>query len=133
MRAQATIERGACALYVSPDVGISKADIEAGFRWLETWDVLMPIKSYERLADSYGDTEEQLYTSSIVQDMRQMVYDERVLFVRHGSSADELLAARDIESDCVGPLHDACPLPMLRAVWSAKPLLLALPESWIMR
>ncbi len=127
-RAQATVERGACALYVSPDVTISDADIESGFRWLETWDVLMPLKSYERLAADYAHKAcSELGEAGRLLDMRQMVYDERVLFVRHGSSADELLAARDEESCEDGD----CPLPMLRAIWTAKPLLLALPAGWV--
>ncbi len=129
MRAQATIaeERGACALYLSPGISVSQDDIETGFRWLKSWDVLMPLLSYEKLAEEFGSTEELLYTGSIVKDLRQMVYDERVLFVRRGSSADELLSARN-EETC----EDVdCPLPMLRAVWRVKPLLLALPTVWV--
>ena len=121
------VERGACALYLSSEVRISDDDIEAGFRWLETWDVLMPIKSYTKLADSYGDEQERGRTEDCVRDLRQPVYDERMLFIRHGSSADVLLTARDTQT-CD---HESCPLPMLRAVWQAKPLLLALPESWV--
>lgn len=129
------VERDSCALYVAPSVSVSDADIEAGFRWLENWDVAMPFKSYERLAEDFVHESCSLSESKggqglltvQVRDLRQMVYDERVLFVRHGSSADGLLAARAAE-DC----EDAdCPLPMLRAIWIAKPLLLALPESWV--
>ncbi len=130
MNYKTKVERGACALLLAEGVSISDEDMEAGFCWLETWDVLMPIKSYERLADSYGDTEELLYTGSVVKDLRQPVYDERILFVKNGTSADDLIAARELE-DCSGRSHEGCPLPMLRAVWKTKPLLLALPESWV--
>ncbi len=137
-RAQATITRGACALYVADGVTVSEEDIEAGFRWLETWDIVMPIKSYTKLADGYfhPDPECLAKTEAKVFDMRQPVYDERVMFIRHGegmapnslgSSADTLLAAREDEN-CNDP---TCPLPMLRAVWKVKPLLLAVPVSWV--
>ncbi len=127
-----TVERGACALYVSPGVSVSDDDIEAGFRWLEGgWDVLIPIKSYKRLANSFPhpDPTPKCWdlTEAAVLDLRQPVYDERVLFVKHGTSADDLLAARD-EETCE---DEDCPLPMLRAIWKVKPLLLALPESWV--
>ena len=123
-------ERGDCALYLSVGVSISSQDIEAGFRWLESWDVLMPLLNYERLAIDYArkhDAVCSFKTEDAVLDLRQMVYDERVLFIRRGSSADELLVARDEES-----CSDAdCPLPMLRAIWRAKPLLLTLPTAWV--
>ncbi len=122
-------ERGACALYLSPGISISSQDIDAGFRWLESWDVLMPLLSYERLAIDYALDHSGCTwkTEAAVLDMRQMVYDERLMFLRRGSSADDLFAARDEES-----CKDAdCSLPMLRAVWRAKPLLLALPTSWV--
>lgn len=129
MRAQtyskATVERGDCALYLSPGISVASQDIEAGFRWLESWDVLMPLLSYERLAEDYEH--DGCSGNGQLLDMRQMVYDERVIFVRHGSSADDLLAARNDEA-CV---DEICPLPLLRAIWKVKPLLLALPTVWV--
>lgn len=130
-RTQPTIavERGDCVLFLAPGVSVSDEDREAGFRWLEKWDVLMPLLSYKKLAIDYaldhsGCTRK---TEAVVKDMRQMVYDERVMFARLGTaSADGLFAIRD-EETCE---RADCPLPMLRAIWKAKPLLLALPESW---
>ena len=129
-RTQPTIavERGDCVLFLAPGVSVLPEDIEAGFRWLEIWDVLMPLKSYKLLVQDFiHDGCSASDTLALIRDGRQMVYDERVLFVRHGSSADELLAARK-EETCE---DDDCPLPMLRAIWKAKPLLLALAESWV--
>ena len=126
-RAQPTIavERGDCVLFLAPDVSVAPKDIEAGFRWLENWDVLMPIKSYELLAQDF--IHEGCESTVDIRDGRQPVYDERVTFARLGSSADALFVVRD-EETCE---DDDCPLPMLRAIWKAKPLLLALPESWV--
>ena len=129
-RTQPTIavQRGDCVLFLAPGVSVAPKDIEAGFRWLENWDVLMPIKSYELLAQDF--IHEGCSTSdtlTLIRDGRQMVYDERVTFARLGSSADALFVVRD-EETCE---DDDCPLPMLRAIWIAKPLLLALPESWV--
>ena len=129
-RTQPTIavKRGDCVLFLSPGVSVSPKDIESGFRWLETWDVLMPVKSYELLAlDFIHEGCSTSDTLALIRDLRQLVYDERVTFARLGSSADALFVVRD-EETCE---DDDCPLPMLRAIWKAKPLLLALPESWV--
>ncbi len=127
-RAQATVERGASALYDAPGVSVSDEDIEAGFRWLEGgWDVLIPIKSYKLLARDFVHDDCTGKTETAILDLRQPVYDERVLFIKHGTSADDLLAARNDEA-CA---DENCPLPVLRAIWKVKPLLLALPESWV--
>lgn len=128
MNYETKVERGACALYLASGVSVSDDDVEAGFRWLKTWDVLMPVKNYERLAFQYAHEDcSRSELEAIVKDARQMVYDERVMFIKHGSSAEDLLRARELEI-CK---DDDCPLPMLRAIWMAKPLLLALPESWV--
>lgn len=130
MRAQVTIERGACALLCAPDVEVRDDDIEAAFRWLKAWDVLIPFKPYTRLARHEGDAAELDASLPVIHNALQPVYDPRVLFIKRGTSADELLAALDEEEARCG--HDNnCGLPLLRAVWRVKPLLLALPAGWV--
>lgn len=127
MRAQVAEERGPCVLMLTTGVELRPEDREAGFRWLDKWDVLMPLLSYTQLARDYGDAAERAETQQLIHHLAQPVYDERVLFVRHGTTADALIAQRG-EETCG---HDACPLPMLRAIWYVKPLLLALPAEWV--
>lgn len=120
-------KRGPCALLLADGIELSDTDREVGFRWLGTWDVAMPMMPYRRLAHSFGDDEERAMTKALVGNLHQPVYDERVMFVRDGSTADALLKARKKET-CK---HEDCPLPMLRAIWKIKPLLLALPNAWV--
>ena len=119
--------RDSCTLWLAPSVHLLPDDLEAGFRWIRSWDVAMPLRSYTRLARDFGDEVERAETLELVLSLAQPVYDERVLFTREGSTAEALLEARTKET-CE---HEGCPLPMLRAVWKAKPLILALPAVWV--
>lgn len=138
MRAQPVpaIERDGCALLLAEDVTLRPDDIDSGFRWLGAWDVAVPLRPYDELAETAGEPWERAYTKDAILDLRQPLYDPRAVFVKRGSSAEELLAmwdrehtARQKETHGAHPRH--CPLCFLRAVWKTKPLLLALPAGWL--
>ena len=117
------------ALY-APGVSVAEADVAAVHRWLETWEVAVPLRPYAELAQQHGDETERALTKQLLLDLRQPVYDSRAVFVRECARTDALLAAWEEERgtcQCAG----FCGLPFLRAVWRVKPLLLALPAGWV--
>ena len=129
-KAKPAMVRGDKALYLADGVSVLPGDIEAAFGWLERWEVAAPLRSYEQLAANFGDPEERAASEALVIDLRQPVYDPRVLFVLRSAQTERLQKAwRQEEREC--RCEGFCPLPFLRALWITKPLILALPAGWL--
>lgn len=130
-RRSPAVTRDGFALYLD-GVAVRREDREAAFRWIGAgrWECAAPFRPYSELALNHGDEEERTLTHRLVIDLRQPVYDARVLFVRCCEGTDSLLAAWQEEQEhCRCERY--CGLPFLRAVWRVKPLLLALPAGWV--
>lgn len=97
-----------------------------GLRLLDTWEVACPLCSYDRLAISEGDEDEQARTKAIVRDLRVMLYDPRLLFVRQSEGGERLMAYWKQERGAGNNER----LALLRAMYRAKPFVLALPVTW---
>ncbi len=100
----------------------------AGFEMLKTWEVAVPLASYEVLARDIGDEEERASTRAVIRDLRVPFYEPRVLFVRRCRAARELLVAWREEGEAGGDGR----LAFLRALYRVKPLVLALPTTWVL-
>lgn len=106
--------------------GLERVDLwPAGFDWLATWEVLAPLVGDYRTAAELGDEGERQRTLGVVGDLRVPAYDGRLVFLRQGEATDGLLALWDEERR-----HGAA-LALTRALYRAKPLLLALPPTWL--
>jgi hypothetical protein len=96
--------------------------ILTGFQLLKKWQLAVPLLDYSLLAEKVGTAEEREETKAIIHDLRVPVYDTRVLFVRQCRETRKLfeLWADDGE------------LAFLRALYQARPIVNALPPSWIL-
>jgi len=130
MRAQPTLVRDGCALFVADGVVMRPEDIESAFRWLATWDMIVPLRPYNELASSEGTAKERTLTVPLVLDLRQPLYDPRILAAKQTHEFDTFLAVWDDERQRCS-CKPECGLPFLRAVWVEVPLILAAPQGWI--
>ena len=95
--------------------------------WLDRWEVAVPFRPYDVLAKDIGSEEERAASQSLLLDLRQPVYDSRVVLIRNCPRSRRLIqtwAKREMQEG-----EDA-DLAFLRAVWHVKPLILALPNTW---
>lgn len=96
--------------------------ILTGFGLLAKWQLAMPLLNYDILAQNIGTAEEQAETKAVIRDLRVPVYDCRVIFVRQCSETRRLLE-----------LWQGGELAFLRALYQARPIVNALPPSWVMQ
>jgi len=99
----------------------------AGFDQLKTWQVAIPLWSYDKLARDVGDDDDRARTVKIIRDLRVPLYRTDVMFLRRCEPVEELLKVWQVERE--GPGDDR--LALLRALYQVKPLVLALPTTWI--
>ncbi len=99
----------------------------AAFAWLRTWEVCAPLRSYEALAADLGTEEDRARTLAVVHDLRVPVYEPGLMFVRDCEGGQSLLREWTQEMwDGGDPA-----LALLRVLYRVKPLVLALPTSWL--
>lgn len=113
-------------LIYDPAVVIRPDLVSVGFALLEKWDVVVPLASYEQLACHVGDELEQDKTRAVVRDLRVPLYDTRLVFLRLCDETDRLITLwQDEVEDGANGAH-----AFLRALYTVKPLVLALPITW---
>lgn len=100
--------------------------IATGFDVLDTWQVAVPLRSYTELAGEAGTPEDRDRTRELIGDLRVMVYDPRLVFVRR--SSDTLAFIETWQAEAADGGDPA--LAFLRALYQAQLLTLALPVSW---
>jgi len=97
-----------------------------GFHRLERWDVAAPLWAYRQLARDIGTEDDRRKTEAVIHDLRVPVYETGLLYLRRNATTEALLAAWYEE------LPDSDPrLAFMRAVYRVKPVLCALPQTWI--
>jgi len=100
--------------------------VPAGFYRLTTgWQVAAPIHSYEELAQDIGTDDDKERTLEIVRDLRVPVYDPRTVYMRRCSDTERFLEVWQGERG--GDERFA----FLRALYIVKPVICALPPTWI--
>lgn len=99
-----------------------------GFHRLTTgWQVAAPIWRYRKLAQSVGTAEEREITQAIVHDLRVPMYDPGLVYIRRCPQSQELIDCWMAERE----RGDSDKLAFLRAFYQTKPILCALPVTWI--
>ena len=97
--------------------------IAIGLGMLDTWQIAVPLMDYGILAMSIDVSEaEKAKTKDIIRDLRVMCYDTRLMFYRNEPDVVRLLEMWRKEG--------ATPLAFLRALYTVKPFILALPVTW---
>lgn len=96
------------------------------------WQIAVPLWSYEQLARDMGSEEARAATEAIIRDLRVPVYDPRVLFFRRCPETEALLETWQEEAGC-GSDDDGMRLAFMRALYRVKPLVCALPVTWVGR
>jgi hypothetical protein len=112
-----------------PALGCRVELLGVGFRLLDKWLAAAPLLSYDQLACHFGDEAERELTRSVVRDMRVPLYDTRMVFVRRCAETVELMNLWNEERRRGRDER----LAFLRAVYRAKPVICALPVSWVGR
>lgn len=95
-----------------------------GFHLLERWEMAVPIASLTDLALSLGTAKERKETQRIIRDLRVPYYDTRIIFARRCSAAEQVIR---YWSSSTGNKE----LAFLRAIYLYKPVLCALPVTWV--
>jgi hypothetical protein len=101
--------------------------LPAAWHFLERWDAACPLYRYKATADSLGSEKERIKTASIVRDLRVLTHSVELLFVRNNETGRALI---DEWNEQHKPGYDKR-LSFLRAFYIVKPILCALPTSWL--
>jgi hypothetical protein len=96
--------------------------ILTGFSLLNKWQLAVPLLGFDILADKVGTPDEQVETKAVIHDLRVPVYNPRVMFVRQCRETRQLFDA----------WQDGSELGFLRTLYQARPIVNALPPSWIL-
>jgi len=100
-----------------------------GFHLLDTWQVACPLCSYEALAGDVGTDEDKARTQALIHDLRVPLYHPGLVFVQRCTETQYLIDVWQEERVESGDRFHS----FLRALYRAKPLILALPVSWLDR
>lgn len=101
--------------------------LPVGFQFLDTWEVAIPLASYRSLVEMTQFIDDVRYVESVIHDERVPTYDPRLLFMRDCENARALLDVWREEREKV----QKADLALLVAIYRVKPLILALPTTWI--
>lgn len=110
-----------------PTAEINLAEFGPVLKWLERFEVAAPLRPYDILAKDIGSEEERTASLPLLLDLRQPVYDSRVVLIHNCPRARNLIRTWAKQEMREGEDAD---LAFLRAVWRVKPLILALPKTW---
>lgn len=107
--------------------------LPAAWHFLDKWDAAIPLWRYGVTAADVGTDEERKLTQEIVRDLRVLLHATELLFVRRNGAGQTLMKAWQEECVRGGPRGDGGDkrLAFLRALYSVKPRLCALPTTWL--
>jgi hypothetical protein len=100
--------------------------IPVGFKLLDTWEIAIPLLSYDTLAAQLSTPADRRKTEAVIRDLRVPVYNYRAMYVRDCEATQKLLSAW-AEERTGGNDY----LALLRAIYKVKPILCALPPNWL--
>lgn len=101
--------------------------ITSGFGFLDTWEIAVPLGSYEILARDIGKEADRARTEKVIHDLRVPWYDCRVMFLKQCRAVRELMEAWQEEREKIADER----LAFLTGLYKTRPLILALPTTWI--
>lgn len=102
-------------------VSLRQELIVVGFGLLKNWQLAVPLLDYNLLAENVGTKEEQQQVREVIHDLRVPLYNPKVIFCRQGQETRKLFE-----------LWDGTELGFLRALYQSRPVVNALPPSWIL-
>jgi len=114
-------------LFWNPQQPLRPELIPIGFHLLQTWQVACPLLPYEKLANTVGNREDQERTKELIHDLRVPLYSPHLIFAKRCDDVQYMMDCWDeerVDSGCAE-------LSLLRAIYRAKPLVLALPATWV--
>lgn len=114
-------------LIYKPDFELRLDLLVVGFNLLKTWQVAVPLLSYDTLAAQAGTDAEREQTQAVIRDLRVPLRDTRLMFVRRCGATRQL-----IERWQAGMVADGAneQLAFMRALYITKPLICDLPVEW---
>jgi hypothetical protein len=99
--------------------------IASGFHLLDTWEMVIPLWSYDKLACDIGSYRDKQKTETIIRDLRVPCYRSDFLFVRQCEAVEGVIKA------WLNSTIQDSKLALLCAIYEVKPLILALPTTWV--
>lgn len=99
--------------------------LAVGFNLLETWEAAIPLLSYEQLAANIGNDADRAATLASVRDLRVLLYEPGIMFLRDCDACHHLLDRWKAERSG-GNAY----LAFLRALYATPLLVCALPTTW---
>ncbi len=115
-------------LVADPKALIKPELIPVGFHLLETWQMAVPLASYDNLAADIGSETDRKATKEVIRDLRVPYYDTRIIFMRRCPETRLLINIWKDERSKVSKSDER--LAFLRAMYKVKPVLCALPTVW---
>lgn len=114
-------------LFVGAGVAVPWDLVRIGFELLAKWDVAVPFTRETVLADEIGTADERARTQRLLHDLRIPVYTTDLIFVRASAAGRALVENWRREAADGGDER----LAFLRALAAVKPIICALPRSWV--
>jgi hypothetical protein len=111
-------------LLYDSSLGVRLDLLNAGFGFLDSWQMAVPLHSYEVLAEHAGTAEDRERTAAVIPTLKIPMYDTRLIFMRRCPECEEVLR---LWGQDTGEER----LALLRAIYRVKPLILALPVTWL--
>lgn len=109
-----------------PSVRLRAEVVHWGMMRLDNWQVVVPLWRYDTLASEIGSEADRARTQAITHDLRIMVYQPGLVFLRVCPETRQLIEFWKEE------LIDADEpkLAFLRAIYRARPILCSCPPGW---
>jgi len=107
-----------------PSLSLRFELLATGFRLLDRWECAIPMSGVDTLALHVGNKQEREQTKAVVRDLRVPVFDWRLMFVKRCPVGQALVAAFAKE-------QGNRELALLRAIYRVKPMMCALPVTWV--
>lgn len=99
--------------------------VASGFSLLDTWELVIPIWDYDKLARDVGSLKDREKTEAIIHDLRVPCYHPYAFFCRKCKAVEDVLA------EWANSTIQESKLALLTAIYQVKPLILALPTTWV--
>lgn len=111
----------------SNGVNIKRELVPIGFKLLKNWQMAIPLYDYDTLAIHLGSDEDRSYVKSVIHDLRVPVYNTNLIFVNRCDETRQLFEQWELEQQIVKNMA----LSFHVAMYKVKPILCALPTSWV--
>lgn len=109
-----------------PRLKLPSRFVGAGFNLLEKWQLVVPLWDYDELACDTGSEEDRRQAKEILHDLRVPLYDTRLIFVKRCPETRRLFVEWRKWRETI----DDERMAFLCALYTCKPLVLALPITW---